>query len=810
MGRISYRSRNLVPLLFLLLVGGTAAAPLAESLYRDAQAASARGDLRTAGTIASNALKQLGNSDDELAWRLRILYADVLFAQSGHEQGRVVLQRPLPPKLSGSDIEVLRLRGLAVAALRLSEDSTADVLIRKAHALAKKRPRTLPSVLLVLATLDRKNSDEWAREAVRLSQKYGDAQTEIRARGTIGRTLALQERFDEALAIWEPALKQARSLGNESLVQKFEGNLGWAYIELGDYETAGVLFRAALARATRVGARYELVPWNFQLGNIRLQEGDVEGAQKYYRVAYNLAVETKHWQKAIVLSYMANAALLSGRIKDAQRYADASLEERKKDKDPEPALRSLMLTGRVLTASGRLDDAERRLREVLARSKSPQTLWETHGRLAQLYVKAGNASAAEVEFRRAVKTARTVRESVSDDELRLSFFTAMVELFDSNIDFLIARGRAPDALAVTETSRAQTLGDALPDVAAPRDVRIIARETGATILCYWLGSTRSYLWIVTPKKVDVVVLPPQREIEAAVDTYQRDLLGARGSLNMSGARGVALWQMLVGRASSSIPPRSRVIVVPHGRLAAFNMETLVVPTPKPHYWIDDVVLSTAGSLGLLVRKGPKRTAAPRLLLVGNAPPPAREFAALPRAGVEMDKVARHFDPARSVILSGAKATPSAYRSASPAGFTNLHFVAHGVATRLKPLDSAVVLARDGDSFKLYARDIAKQPLTARLVTISSCHGAGTRAYAGEGLVGLGWAFLRAGADNVVAALWEVSDAATPVLMDRFYANLAKGADPATALRDAKLSLVHGGGVYARPLYWAPFLLYGSS
>jgi len=46
--------------------------------------------------------------------------------------------------------------------------------------------------------------------------------------------------------------------------------------------------------------------------------------------------------------------------------------------------------------------------------------------------------------------------------------------------------------------------------------------------------------------------------------------------------------------------------------------------------------------------------------------------------------------------------------------------------------------------------------------------AGTRAYSGEGLVGLSWAFLRAGAHNVVAALWEVSDASTPQLMDRLY------------------------------------------
>ncbi len=63
--------------------------------------------------------------------------------------------------------------------------------------------------------------------------------------------------------------------------------------------------------------------------------------------------------------------------------------------------------------------------------------------------------------------------------------------------------------------------------------------------------------------------------------------------------------------------------------------------------------------------------------------------------------------------------------------------------------------------------------------------AGTRAYSGEGLVGLSWAFLRAGAHNVVAALWEVSDASTPQLMDRLYRELSQEQDPASALRESR-------------------------
>ena len=91
---------------------------------------------------------------------------------------------------------------------------------------------------------------------------------------------------------------------------------------------------------------------------------------------------------------------------------------------------------------------------------------------------------------------------------------------------------------------------------------------------------------------------------------------------------------------------------------------------------------------------------------------------------------------------------------------------------MSPLDSAIVLSKastEDDSFKLYARDIIQHPLHAELVTVSTCRSAGARAYSGEGLVGLSWAFLRAGAHDVIGALWDVSDVSTPQLMDELYA-----------------------------------------
>jgi len=124
-----------------------------------------------------------------------------------------------------------------------------------------------------------------------------------------------------------------------------------------------------------------------------------------------------------------------------------------------------------------------------------------------------------------------------------------------------------------------------------------------------------------------------------------------------------------------------------------------------------------------------------------------------------------------------------------------------------PLDSAIELSPSTAGPKLYLRDAADRPLHAELVTISACRSASARTYSGEGLVGFAWGFLRAGARQVVAGLWDVDDQSTSQLMAAFYREIAAGAAPADALRRAKLAMLRAGGNFAKPYYWAPFQIY---
>jgi len=341
------------------------------------------------------------------------------------------------------------------------------------------------------------------------------------------------------------------------------------------------------------------------------------------------------------------------------------------------------------------------------------------------------------------------------------------------------------------------------------------------ILAYWLGLDESYLWLISPSQVKPFRLPPEVEIEKKLEDYNRAI--HEDEHPERSAAGKELYDMLVGPAKAFIADGDGIVVVPHRKLENFNFETLIVPGPSPHYWIDDVHVQNVSFLGALIspRTSPSRDVTKELLVVGAPVLADKRFPVLKQAAPEMERVVSHFPAGRATVIAGKDATPHAYLASHPAQFRRLHFVTHGTSSTVleNPLDSAIILSpsegRDAsaadqrDSYMLYGKDIINTPLHADLVTVSACYGVG-REYSGEGMVGLAWAFMRAGAHQVVAALWEVDDASTPQLMDDFYGELSKGKSAAEALRTAKRKMLHTGGRNSRPYYWASLQLYTGS
>jgi len=744
---------------------------------------------------------------------MRALYGRVLTARGNVSEALRVLALGLPPRLRSSVIAVRWLGYRAIAFSREGKTAAVTTDLDHAERLARARqPQMLDEVMKWRANLAfnagrHREAEEYIRIGLLVARRYGHKRAEAELLATFALTRTKLQRYDEAIELGIRLLALATDMHDESLIEKTEGNLAWAYSLIGDFENVKLYADAALALAEKVGAARDAVPWLNQVGDLACLRRDYATALVYYRRGVDLARQQKHPDAGDFIANLAVAQLETGDLNNARRSVEeaAALDRQKKDADE--GSRASIIDARIDAAGGDLDSAIKKTQDVLAATTNAMLRWEAEARLGEFYRMAGRPAEAEAHFRQAINTADKARLNIIDEEFRLPFGALVREAYDNYIAFLLSSRRVEEALAVAEESRTQTLEEALGERTAVHrvDPKRVAREHHAVLLSYWLAPKESYVWTITPTSIEVFPLPAAATIEQAVDLYSTEIQSLRGNQQTRGD-GAALYKMLVQPVVKRLPRGARVMVIPDGRLYAFNMETLI--DPSSHYWIENVTVETAGSLELLDRTSTDtRTAS--MLLVGDPPSPAPDFPGLTKAAEELGLVQRHFAP-DCKILKGREATPSAYQKANAGRYDFIHFVAHGTATRQRPLDSAVILAREGDSYKLYARDIIKHPLHARLVTISSCHGAGTRAYTGEGLVGLAWAFLHAGARQVIAALWDVNDNATPKLMDDLYAGIRAGHDPATALRDAKLKLIRGGTVYQQPRYWAPFVIYSGS
>jgi CHAT domain-containing protein len=785
-----------------------------------------RGDLAGALHNSDREYRHYENRDPALAWRFRVQKAHILILR-GLSGDALQLLAPEPPSsLAHSEVAIRRKMLQGVAGDYLQQyDNSKSALAEAAELATSFQPDLLADVLQARGNLEVSTKDYLAasasfHQALELDRKAKRADAEANVLGSLGYVSMWQEHYDEAIEWFKLALQKSQAIGADLIVAKVLGNIGWNYSVVGDFDSAEDELKQAESASIKTGNLGDQVKWLNALADVYFQQHRYELAASTADQALGLARKVGNNRDITTcLNSAADIALATSKLDQAEKYNGDALAIERAGLDQYGVASSTIIAGRIAANKKQFSEAQRTFEKIIGdRTLETPLRWQAQAYLARVYADQNLPEKAEAQFRAAISTIQTARASVQRADFRVSFLSSAIQFYEAYIDFLVSRGRNNDALTIAELSRTQALSESFNSSSAARvkasrlDSQSVAARTRSTLFFYSLGEQHSYLWVITPSKTSLFTLPPEDQIAALVKTYRDELTNnPLDPLTQQNSSGSKLYGILVEPAAKLIAPNSRVIILPDAGLNTINFETLIVSSPQPHYWIEDVTLSVANSLSNLAGTRPMSSIrGASLLLVGNPVPADSTFPALPQAPAEIKTVEDYFPQSRRSVLTGSAATASAYYDSDPARFQYIHFVTHGTASRLQPLESAVILSPSGDSYKLYARDIVAHPLEASLVTISACNGAGNRAYAGEGLVGLSWAFLRAGAHNVISALWEVSDASTPQIMGSLYKGLSRGDDPATALRNAKLQLLHSSGVYKKPFYWAPFQLYTGS
>jgi CHAT domain-containing protein len=273
--------------------------------------------------------------------------------------------------------------------------------------------------------------------------------------------------------------------------------------------------------------------------------------------------------------------------------------------------------------------------------------------------------------------------------------------------------------------------------------------------------------------------------------------------------------------------------VPDGAL--WEMPFQALQPAANRYLVEDYAISYAPSLSVLRemtklrKKSSSEATGSRLLAFGNPalvkdtidginiPRGSEKTTALPESEKEVKTLAQLYGASRSVVYVGAEAREETIK-VEAGRYDVIHLATHGILDSANPMYSHVILSQvqgsGSDDGLLEAWEVMNLELKAELVVLSACETARGRVGAGEGVIGLAWAWFVAGCPTSVVSLWKVDSTSTTKLMLDFHRNIKSIAQnrgsqisKAEALRQAELKLLRNTQ-YSHPFHWAGFVVIG--
>jgi CHAT domain-containing protein/Flp pilus assembly protein TadD len=784
---------------------------------------------------------------------LGLLYAAVgryPAAQEAYEKGIAILGKKFgvnDPKVAWcqSDLaELYRLTGRYGEAEQLCQASLA-VLVNGGAGFRLQQARARNSLGALYEQLGRYDDAEKAlQEALALYQQLGDpdlGKCEANlgwlyfARGADGDLRLAEKHFQNSLTI----LREKFGPDHPS-VARTQSNLGWLYHTQGRYADAEPLYRSSLkTRTAKLPADHpELALSRYNLALLLGSEGKWdEAAAEMDRARQALGRHLNH-----TLPFLAESEQLAFlKTQQEQLYATLSLGFARRD-DPHlaelsaewllngKAIAHQVLAERTLLAR---DSGDSRVKELAAvRSQiatmtlvnaAPDELQRLKERERDLSQEIGQATGNQVGGRPWV-TLDAVRA-------RLPANAVLIEIakFDT-WDFKARQKQRPGQalryaawiMPARGEGRVQVvdLGDAGPIEQAVDAVR--AAVDGYPRLSRTLRERELEEQLQEP--LGQLAQRIYKPLQEFISRKERWIVSPDGKLWL------ASWAMLpVAARTYAVEEHAISYVVSgrdlaHGRSTVKPSQSLVLANP------DFDLLPDAAQAEAKQLLGSRRTL-PTLRGGTRSFADLHKFLSLPGTKADADAAAQGVaritgeDPDKIELL-GKQALEPVFKAARSPRFVVLS--THGwvldqpKGPSVNPLllcGLALAGANKRDEAKegeddgiLTGLEITGTDLRGtELVILSACESGLGAVRDGEGVAGLRQAFELAGAETVVATLWEIPDDITPLLISGYFDGLVKGAGKADALRQAQRSLIEyrrkevGA---AHPFFWAAFTTTG--
>ncbi len=279
----------------------------------------------------------------------------------------------------------------------------------------------------------------------------------------------------------------------------------------------------------------------------------------------------------------------------------------------------------------------------------------------------------------------------------------------------------------------------------------------------------------------------------------------------------AIYDALLRPAVRQLAGKTNLTIVPDDGLWELPFQAL--QSAENRYILDDASVSYSPSLTTLreLRGNQTEFNSQNILAFGNPMNGGANvnvnFTVLPEAERQTNTLKTLYGAKNVRVFNRNQADEGVLKRETIAGFKVLHLATHGVLDNNSPLNSYILLAPNqatGDDGKLEAWEILEMNLSSDLVFLSACETARGQSRSGEGLIGLSWSLMVAGARNVVVSQWKVESASTTDLTVDFYKSLKQNAArKPEALRQAALKLRRNPST-AHPFYWAGFVLIGEA